>query len=304
MRAFAGEKYLRKDDGSYVPSGSPDSTAQILRCTTLPLRFDVRHWELVHTVSGFDENEEREPFTFRTDDKGSAYARCLLHNEARRFHIITEDGITPFEGPIELRIFPIMPGSDVVIEGRLTHHPRWQSSFDGEVAEERIAANLGIPSDRFDWWVERMRLPGSRAIISLDFRVFKEQIALSFDEDWDIQDIAIEHNATTVIPQYHLHVLEGPGIPEMKEERAAEDGDDGSWLADASDSLATPVGTTEIVGLRPRISWGQRLLLIVAALFFLLFAFSNLSGSAADSHFATFHFVAAVACLYIAFRSS
>jgi hypothetical protein len=296
MRFGRDRKYSRQEDGSFVPDDDPESTANVLRCSSQSFRYDLRHWEVVHITAGHDQSEEREAFTFRRDDAGSAYLRCLLVDDRRRFHVITESGITALEGPIELRLFPLSEG-EIEIEGRLTHHPRWESSFDGEVTEERLSATLGIPADRFYWFLDRLRLPSARGVVSLDMRVYKEQIALSFDEPWMSQDFAVEHKSTSHITQYHLHVVEGPGIPEDGEtEEYTAVGEEANGTA-----LSPPVRQAAPV---TDISVGQRVILTFAAMLLLLFAFSGATTYGSDQRLATFNFLAAVACLYLACRRS
>ena len=296
MRYGNGRKYIRQENGSYVPEGDSDSAAGVLRCSSQTFRYNIRHWEVIHTTAGHDQGEEREAFTFRKDDPGSAYLRCLLEDDRRRFHVITDDGTAPIDGPIELRLFPLST-DEIEIEGRLTHYPRWESSYDGEVQEERISATLGVPPDRFYWFLDRLRLPDGRGIIVLDIRVYKEQIALSFDEPWMTQNVAVEHKASSHITQYHLNVIEGPGIPEDEEtEEYTAVGEEAKGTA-----LPPPARQTAHV---TAISVGQRLILTLAAMLLLLFAFSGATTYGSDQRLATFNFLAAVACLYLACRRS
>lgn len=295
MRFGNDRKYSRQEDGSFVPDDDPESKANVLRCTSQSFRYDMRHWEAIHITAGHDQSEEREAFTFRRDDAGSAHLRCLLDDDRRRFHVITDSGITSLDGPIELRLFPLST-AEIEIEGRLTHYPRWESSFDGEVTEERLSATLGIPADRFYWFLDRLRLPNTRGVISLDMRVYKEQIALSFDEPWMSQDFAVEHNSTSHITQYHLHIVEGPGIP-----------DDDEREASAAVEVELPSEAPSAVMQKPAvatISIGQRTILILASILLLLFAFSGATTYGSDQRLATFNFLAAVACLFFALRKS
>jgi len=296
MRFGRDRKYSKQEDGSYIPEDEPDSAAGVLRCSTQSIRYDLKHWEVVHTAAGHEPNKDREPFTFQQDDPGSSYLRCLLENDRRHFHVITESGTTPFEPPIELKLFPLST-SEIEIEGRLTHHPRWESSYGGEVYEERIIATLGIPADRFSWFLDHLRLPRARGVIVLDMRVYKEQIALSFDDPWMSQDFAVEHKATSHINQYQLHVIEGPGIP--KDDEPAED-----LFHEDEPATATPLPGKAMGAAAARMSIGQRSILVAAALLLLLFAFSGATTYGSDQRLATFNFLAAVVCLYLALRRS
>lgn len=296
MRFGKDRKYTRQEDGSYVPADDPASIANVLRCTSQSFRYDMRHWEAIHITAGHDQSEEREPFTFRRDDAGSAHLRCLLDDDRRRFHVITDSGIMSLDGPIELRLFPL-PTAETEIEGRLTHYPQWESSFDGEVTEERLSATLGIPADRFYWFLDRLRLPNSRGVISLDMRVYKEQIALSFDDPWMSQDFAVEHNSTSHITQYHLHIVEGPGIPDDDEREPC------ATIEMELPSEETPPTIMQKPAVA-NISIGQRAILTLASILLLLFAFSGATTYGSDQRLATFNFLAAVACLYVGFRRS
>src|SRR3546814_17137496 len=102
MRYGNGRKYIRQENGSYVPEGDSDSAAGVLRCSSQTFRSNIRHWAVIPKTAGHDQGEEREAFTFRKDDPGSDYLRCLLENDRRRFHVIPDVWTEPLDGPHDI----------------------------------------------------------------------------------------------------------------------------------------------------------------------------------------------------------
>lgn len=302
MRFGKDRKYIKQEDGSYVPEDKPDSAGEVIRRTTESVRFELSQWEVVHITAGHEPGE-REPFMLQRDDPGSSYLRCLLENEDRNFHVINEDGVKPIFEPIELRLFPLNT-NEIGIEGRLTHYPRWVSTYDEHIFEERISATLGVPAERFRWFLDHLRLPGVRVQITLHMQVYKEQIALSFDQPWMSQDFAVEYEGTSQITQYYLVAMEGPGIPEdgTPGEEPGDEYEESLEESEAPEIARTP--DTSIAVSPHGISIGQRLVLIVAALLLALFAASGATSYDGDQRLATFNFLAAVACLFLAVRRS
>jgi hypothetical protein len=130
-------------------------------------------------------------------------------------------------------------------------------------------------------------------------QVYKEQIALSFDEPWMSQDFGVEHNKTSHITQYHLHVIEGPGIP-SEEER-----DIGAEVGAGEHELVSKPSLAGSDPLRASgVSLPQRMILLAATALLLLFAFKGATTYGSDQRLAAFNFLAAVVCAFVAVRPS
>src|SRR3546814_16724086 len=82
------------------------------------------------------------------------------------------------------------------------------------------------------------------------------------------QDFAVEHNSTSHITQYHLHIVEGPGIPDEDEREPilAIEAD-----LPSEESPQTIMQKPEVAN----ISIGQRVILTLASILLLLFAFTG-----------------------------
>lgn len=230
-----GVKYeWLEDQGYYVPEDNRDSPANRLRPTSPTLRYLVTDWQIVHSTTGLDDKQERERFDLSSDAPPRTRIHCKLENDRRRLHTLGEDGIEPFTGALTLDIY----GGDTT-EGQLRHWPGDAKGRD-DLDKEAITGTLLIPEARMSWLVEHLTAPKAVFTLGIKAKLWKEEIALAFDEGWMPQDIVLKRDEGTPITGYELSVTQKPGEVLDRVEAAADDpGELGTNLPD--DTVPVPV---------------------------------------------------------------
>lgn len=244
-----GETYLRNERGAWVPTNNADSLAEEMTNPGDRIWFGVRSWTIWETNSYAKETDD--PLTFDAGERHTRRLRLELDTSRRIFHTIRESGTERVAGPFHLDLFQITKpdeevGGHIKHWGPARHEPERNDLLGTAIVRESALTRL----------LDALKA-SERVSIGLGLKVYKRGIAHSFDEDWMMQDLYIDWEATIPLDFFAYQI---------SEERKVEGPADSNEEFDAKAPTVAENSTAANVELTKRLNWIVILLALIVAL--------------------------------------